>query len=124
MKNVLKGTHSKISLIGKIKGLAMQSKSARTRVCRSRSHEQACSRAYTKYIVGLDVRHHLLAYAFLRGTPYKVLEPRCGEGHAPNPASILKIVHAHVPDYQVRDGKWTLDMITAWIVEGYSDVVG
>ena len=124
MNNVLKGTNSKIRLIGKIKGLADQSKSTRVRLLRSTSERQVWKYSYAKYIVGLDVRHHLLAYAFLRGTPYKVLEKSNRPGHKPNAASILQIVHAHVPDYQVRNGNWTVEKIEAWIAEGASDVVG
>lgn len=117
MSNVLKGTNSRIRLIGKIKGLADQSKNTRLRLLKSKSDKQVWRYAYAKYIVGLDVRHHLLAYAYLRGTPYKILEKSNRPGHKPNAAAILQIVSAHAPEWEVRIGRWTIEKVEAWLAE-------
>ena len=76
-----------------------------------------------KYIVGLDVRHHLLAYAYLRGISYKILEKKCRVEHKPNAAAILQIVSAHAPSWEVKNGKWTLEMVVAWLSEEVANVV-
>jgi hypothetical protein len=33
-------------------------------------------------------------------------------------------VHAHVAEWEVKAGYWTVDKIEAWIAEGASNVVG
>jgi hypothetical protein len=115
MKNVLKGTNSKISLIGKINGLASQTKKTRRLIKKSKSPERNWKYTYTKYIVGLDTRHHLLAYAFLRGALYHNLERTCRPEHLPNAASILTIVQAHDPRYRVVNGQYTIEDVKAWL---------
>lgn len=117
MTDFLRGTNSKIILIGKIKGLAEECKRARIRLLKSKSQTKSEKYAYTKYIVGGDVRHHLLAYAFLRGTPYNVLEKKYRPGHAPNAETILNIVLAHFPTYYKRYAATqpTLEHINNWL---------
>ena len=46
--------------------------------------------------LGDHCRHHLIAYAILRGIAYDKVE-RCSERNRPNPQRVLDIVVAHAP---------------------------
>jgi hypothetical protein len=97
MKNALKHNYSKFILIGKIKGLALESKKARTRILKAKKEEAVWNLSSRKRVVGIDIRHHLLAYAFLRGVSYRAVERACGKDNKPNADLIFKIVAAHAP---------------------------
>lgn len=112
--NVLKGTNNKILLVGKIKGLSEESKHTRQLIIKAKSEKKVWRHAYTKRVIGLDIRHHLLAYAFMRGEAYHNLEKKCSVGHNPNANSILQIVIAHLPFLQ-SPKNWTLDKVNAWL---------
>jgi len=112
--NVLKGTNNKILLIGKIKGLAQESKHTRKLLLKAKSEKRVEQCAYTKRVIGLDIRHHLLAYAFMRGEAYHTLEKKCRPEHQPNAEAILQIVHAHLPYPQQTKGS-VLEKIQAWL---------
>lgn len=112
--NVLKGTNSKILLIGKIKGLAGEAKHTRQLLLKAKNEKRVWQCAYTKRVIGLDIRHHLLAYAFMRGAAYHTLEKKCRPECQPNAESILQIVHAHLPFFQSRS-KWTLEAVQTWL---------
>jgi hypothetical protein len=101
MKNALKNSNSKFILIGKINGLSEQAKRARLRL-RSEK-EKPWIFALRKYLLGKDVRHHLLAYAFLRGVPYREIEANCREDNKPASADIFKIIQQHAPSYIAYD---------------------
>ena len=124
MTNVLKHNNYKFCLIGKIKGLAVESKRTRTRLLHSKSDQAVWRLSYRKRIVGIDIRHHLLAYAFLRGTPYSMLERTCREDNKPDANLIFKIVQAHAPAFLPYDtytktggGSYTatLENVTDWL---------
>jgi hypothetical protein len=118
MNNVLKHNDSKFCLIGKIKGLAIESKKARSRILKAKTERAVWNLADRKRVIGYDVRHHLLAYAFLRGETYHTLEKKCRPEHKPSAEAIFKIVCAHVPEYQVRNGKWTVEQVAQWMSAG------
>lgn len=99
MKNALKHNYSKFILIGKIKGLAVESRTARARILKAKKQEAVWNLASRKYVLGIDIRHHLLAYAFLRGINYKKVEPSCAKDNLPNAGSVFKIVEAHAPKW-------------------------
>lgn len=109
MRNFLTHNDSKFCLIGKINGLSVESKKARKRILSAKNESAVCSFAGRKRIIGLDIRHHLLAYALLRGTPYSDLERNCREDNKPNAESILKIIQVHVANY------FTIDIVNAWL---------
>jgi hypothetical protein len=113
-QNVLKGTNSKILLIGKIKGLAGEVKHTRKLLLKAKTEKRVWQCAHTKRIIGLDIRHHLLAYAFMRGEAYHNLEKKCRPEHQPNAESILQIVHAHLPWFQSKT-KWTVERVQDWL---------
>jgi len=111
MKNLLIYS-SKYCLIGKIKGLAVEAKRVRNRLLKSKSDLAISRQMYNKLAVGDDVRHHLLAYAFLRGTPYSVLEKKCRKDNKPNVKKILDIVLFYLNEtsfqklYEEKIKKW------------------
>lgn len=113
MKNILKHSNSKFCLIGKIKGLAAESKRTRQHLLKSKSEQSLWRLSCRKYMVGLDIRHHLLAYAFLRGTPYHKLEKTCNS--KPDTDIILKIVIAHGAPYIWHNTSGVIEKINIWI---------
>jgi len=113
MKKVLISKDSQYRLIGKINGLSGSVKSARARILKGKTEESRNNRAITKMIIGLDVRHHLLAYAFLRNIPYLSVEKKCNR--KPDAESILQIVHAHLTSYEVKRGMCPIDKINNWL---------
>lgn len=94
MKNVLKNNSSKFVLIGKIKGMAVESRRARARMLKrlKQKDKPVWHLAMRKIVVGKDIRHHLLAYAFLRGDAYYTLEKTCREDNKPSAVKILDII--------------------------------
>lgn len=101
MINALKKNDCKFLLIGKINGLANESK--RARILYRGAKEKGWKFAHRKNLVGFEARHYLLAYGFLRGIPYKKMELNCREDNEPNPKSIFKIVQLHAPSYIMYD---------------------
>jgi hypothetical protein len=98
MENLLRyRPFTKYLLVGKINGLASQSKQARRIINSAKEDKTIWYQAYREYVVGIDTRHHLLAYAFLRGTPYAALEPRCRPDNQPQAKKILQVIEAHMP---------------------------
>lgn len=105
MLNALKNNNSKFLLIGKIKGLANEARRARINIDKhaAKKNDKGVWRsAYRKYVIAIDTRHHLLAYAFLRGAPYLMVEQKCAK--EPTALLIYKVVEAHAPSYVV-DGR-------------------
>ena len=118
MENALKHSYSKFVLIGKIKGLAQESKKTRARILKAKKEEAVWNLASRKRIVGIDIRHHLLAYAFMRGTAYRAVERSCAKDNLPNAGKIFQIVEAHAPTYW--GGTWkpykpTLNDVHVWL---------
>lgn len=99
MENALKHSNSKFILIGKIKGLALESKRARGQIRKAKKEEAVWNLATRKRVVGIDIRHHLLAYAFLKGTSYLAVERACAKDNKPSSDKIYQIVAAHAPTY-------------------------
>ena len=118
MDNALKHNVSKFVLIGKIKGLAQESKKTRSRIMKAKKEEAVWNLASRKRVVGIDIRHHLLAYAFLKGTPYRLAERNCAKDNLPNAAKVFQIVETHAPTYW--GGTWkpykvSLGDVNAWL---------
>jgi len=103
MKNALKNNNVRFILIGKINGLAGESKKARNRINKATTQEAVWPLAYRKHLIGVNTRHHLLAYAFLRGIPYHKAEAKCGEFNKPNAGQIFKVVEQHAPSWIAYD---------------------
>jgi hypothetical protein len=91
MKRIFKGPQ-RICLKAKIKGLSAEAIILRKKH-KTASKEDKFHFYNLKQYIKRDVRHHNLAYAYLRGIPYNALERSCNE--KPNPDLILKIVMVH-----------------------------
>jgi len=125
MDNALKNSNTKFVLIGKINGLADQSKKARIHIKKAKTEQRVWKLAYRKHVVGIDIRHHLLAYAFLRGKPYRKVEAKCSEFNKPYPYLIFKVIEQHAPYYVsyqfresgvgVRNYQPTLNDVQGWL---------
>ena len=124
MKNALKNNNVRFILIGKINGLADESKKARNRMKKAATPEKKWPLAYRKHVIGVNTRHHLLAYAFLRGVPYLKAETKCGEFNKPNAGQIFKVIEQHAPGWIPYDSysktggcsyKVTLEEVNAWL---------
>jgi hypothetical protein len=98
MKNLFKyNSVSRYRLIGKINGLADLVKRTHSRlVVRAGQKKPISSLMGRKLAVSVDIRHHLLAYAFMKGVPYVKLEAKCREDNKPSVDKILEIINSHV----------------------------
>lgn len=102
---------SRYRLIGKINGLSDDVRRTRFRLVeRAKADKPIWVLETRKRVVGADIRHHLLAYAFMRGTDYSKLERNCREDNRPDSYKILDIVKMHGPERG-----WTLEQVRAWI---------
>lgn len=117
MKNALKHNFSKFILIGKINGLASESKKTRARIIKAKKEEAVWNLSSRKRIVGIDIRHHLLAYAFLQGRDYHSVERACAKDNLPRADLIFKIVEAHAPKWTAHVGSYnpTLNDVQVWL---------
>ena len=87
-------------LVSKIKGLASESKKIRnckrnTTIDKKLWYLQTVERG-----LGVDTRHYLLAYGFIRNIPYKSIEAKCNQ--LPSVEKIWKVVNDH--PYIFRSG--------------------
>lgn len=96
-------SRNKVCLVGKIKGLSEESK---------RSNKKF--NFYIKNYLGLNIRHHLLAYAILKGLDYKSLEKSCRKDNKPNSKLILEVINCHIIDYY-KNKFWTIEKIDQWL---------
>ena len=124
MINALKKNNSKFILIGKINGLSHEAKRARKRLRNLKVDEYNYHFINRKMLLGVNVRHHLLAYAFLRGIDYRKVESTCREDNKPSMKSIFEIIQLHAPRYIPYDpytkttGKYysvTEEDVVAWL---------
>ena len=127
MKNALRHNDKKFVLIGKINGLASQARRARDLILKAKDQKAVSSLSYRKHVVGIDIRHHLLAYAFLRGLPYKNVERNCAEDNRPRADWVWTIVETHAPKWIPYDiisktggGSYdaTLNEVHVWLAGG------
>lgn len=101
--------NSKHRLTGKINGLAEDVRRTRFRLVeRAKADKPVYLLAARKQAVGRDIRHHLLAYAFMRGTPYHQLERKCNQ--KPSAREIWDIVQFHGPLFS-----WTQEQVQQWL---------
>lgn len=99
----------KYRLIGKINGLAEDVRRTRFHlVKRAKADKPVYLLAARKQAVSTDIRHHLLAYALMRGTPYRQLERKCNQ--KPSAQQILEIIQFHGPIFS-----WTLEQVEQWL---------
>ena len=117
--------NTKFRLVGKINGLAEEVKRTRFNLVeRAKAEKPVTILADRKRAVGDDIRHHLLAYAFMRGTSYHQLERKCRNDNKPSAQRIFDIIKLH--SFYGRDcygqawvcaRDWTLQQIQQWLGE-------
>jgi hypothetical protein len=111
-RNVLQNNDSKFRLVGKINGLSNEVKRARHKLISLKKNDSKWRYSYRKMVIGVDVRYHLLAYAFLRGKPYAKMERKCAESSKPSVEAILRIAVLH-------ESSWnkiaTPEKVEAWL---------
>lgn len=102
---------SKFRLIGKINGLADDARRTRFHLLeRVKKEKPVYILAARKRAVSDDTRHHLLAYAFMRGTLYQQLECKTRKDNKPSAGKILDIVRMHAPSRV-----WRIEDIQQWL---------
>lgn len=83
-----------ICLVGKIKGLTSETYRCKDKINHSLKYKKNIeSLVDIKKQLRWETRHHLLAYAFILGTPYAKLETSCSV--PPDVNKISKIVQDH-----------------------------
>jgi hypothetical protein len=115
MENYLKFfTGYKYLIIGKIKGLAEESRRLRASILKSKKlpTHQAHLMSADKFLKS-HIRHHLLAYAYLRGISYSKIELKCAPNNQPNPDHLVKIIKSCLPHY--NDCYFTIENIKNWL---------
>lgn len=107
---------SKFCLIGKINGLSAQSRRAHRRMIQAKSNESIHALANRKRQIGIDARHHLLAYAFMRGLSYSSIEKSCRSDNKPSPDYIFKIVASHLQPFGKIDNiNFSPEIVEQWL---------
>lgn len=104
-------------LIGKIKGLAEQSRLARkciAEAAKAKKESAVWDFVSTKRCIGSDARHHLLAYGFVKGTPYRMMESKCRDDNRPS-ARIIRLILAVNTWPSILDYKYPVEKIEAWL---------
>lgn len=64
---------------------------------------------------GSETREWLLAYACVRGLPYRAVEPKTREGNHPSPTAIAQRIASVLPQEGPENGLWTRDRVKAWM---------
>lgn len=111
MENFLRFGSYKFCLIGKINGLASESKKLRKRISKCVEEKFKNRLTLHKKFIGNEARHYLLAYAFLKGKTYLSVERKCSI--KPNVELILEIIHSNVWSFQ--KSKITIQTIEKWL---------
>jgi len=110
-------------LVGQIKGFALEAQHLRKEIKKALKEEYKWKYAYVKHKIGWQSRHLLLAYACIRGVPYRVVEPSYRAGNAPSPKLLLEIIKANSPYAMVKvenshslwEPKWTEATVKQWL---------
>jgi len=103
-----------ISLKAKIKGYEAVAKSI-LREARNVTGERRASLKFKKNAIGDICRHHLAAYAVIRGVPLVHVEKKCREGNCLKGDLFLSILLEHEPFRRIKTEngcrylKWSMD---------------
>ena len=97
-----------ICLKAKIKGLAEAGSRSR-KLINATAEEKRGGHWSMKRKIGVDARHHIVAYGLLRGISYEQIEPWCGVFNPPSAETVLNIIQQHSSWYDKN--KWTLDVV-------------
>lgn len=114
MENYFRYRNTKVLLVGKIKGLTEVSKDTRKKLLKSNTPDSKTYFSYLEKTIGVDIRHHLLAYAFLRGKKYKDIENSFRLNNEPKPHKILQVIHSHLSS-QYENSQFTIEKVEQWL---------
>lgn len=116
LKNYLEKNSEKYCLVGKIKGLAEENKRASLFIKNKKfKPEKTWILHRRKEALGISIRYHLLAYAFLSGKRYSSLEAKCGENNGPSIVRINEIIEQHLPQHMISYHSIGEKSITEWL---------
>ena len=108
---------NKYVLTSKIKGLALNSKQLRKQIKNAFAKDkETVWLILSKIHLGSLARHHLLAYALMRGKPYRQLESKCREDNKPNAEYILTVIQLVLFKSPYLK-YWDLERINQWLSE-------
>lgn len=109
--------YCKYNFVGKINGLSEVSKKTSKRLLKRKGLDPLKNRnlRWHKQLLSDDIRHHLLAYAFLFGKSYKSLESKCADNNKPSAEHILNIIQLHVSSYDLK--KINIEIVKKWLGE-------
>lgn len=121
MKKYENKTSGMISLKAKIRGFELVSKAIRNEALKKSGSIRSDLKLKKRHL-GSDCRHHLIAYALLRGIEFKRLERRCHDGNDVSHEKILKIIEEHSPfgRFDNKYRRWTAADVTAKLVREQS----
>lgn len=116
LKNYLHKNEVKYCLVGKIKGLAEENKRANHLIKNKKYREGKVWILYRRRdALGVSVRYHLLAYAYLSGKHYSKLEGKCRDDNKPKAKTIFDIVKNHLSEYSLSYNKISEESIAKWL---------
>ena len=101
-----------------IKALASQGKAIHTQIVQLRAEpntgRERDSLWTSKRLLGRDARIALLAYAYLRGLPYKAVEPKAVSGNIPYASDIARAANPDMPSAWAEAMPF-IDPVKAWL---------
>jgi hypothetical protein len=106
-------TSRRVCLIGKIKGLTEASRTTRKMMNATEDDDKFYRLYNVKRDIRSDARHHHLAYAYLRGIPYRVLEKKCNEKPDIDKIYIVAMAHSWHISFVYREEQ--LKKIKEWL---------
>lgn len=116
MRNSIISNTALFILVGKINGLSLAVKKAKSKVVKSKVELKDIKHIIKKDI-GKESRHHLLAYAFLKEIPYLTVEKKCREDNKPNAQAITNVIKSCICDYDKTyyPETWSVTTVKLWL---------
>jgi len=106
-----------LSLKEEIKRISAESRGFNKQIQSASGRERHAARQ-DKKAFGSDTRYLLLAYAFLRGKPYRAQERICAEDNQASANRILQIARQYSGDQGI-----TLERVKGWLTVDLLDVL-
>jgi len=113
--DALNRSNLKPVLVAKIKGLATETQHLKKLLRKNRNADSMSRLDSGKFFVSIDARHHLLAYAFLRGQTYSNVERTCARGNEPNAKRIFAVIEFTMLNRCSDSNGLNLDSVTKWL---------
>lgn len=114
----MKNKKLKHRIVSRLKGLEQQTKFLRKKIKKLESKKYDTYQLKSiKNILGKDARYHLLAYAILKGIPYKAVELKCAESNKPNAQLLFSIIVDLIDNILYLQQAPTINEIKVWLGE-------